>query len=57
MSFSDESVDSVMLSISDVIEMSVRDSAAVPDFSDGMRKRAMNGESEDGLAGAKLDEL
>jgi uncharacterized protein YegL len=57
MSFSDASVEYMMDSISDVIEMSVRDSAAVPDFSDGMRRRAMNGESEDGLAGAKLDEL
>ena len=52
-----QGVEYAMAGISDVIELSVSRAAVIADFSDQMRRRAMNGESEDGLAGAKLDEL
>jgi hypothetical protein len=57
MSFSDANVDGAMEGISDVIELSVRSAAVIADFSDQMRRRAMNGDVDDELAGAKRDEV
>ena len=57
MSFSDANVDGAMAGISDVIELSVSRAAVIADFSDQMRRRAMNGDVDDELAGAKLDEI
>ena len=57
MSFSDASVEYAMEGISEVIASSARSVSVIADFSDQMRRRAMNGEVDDELAGAKLDEM